>query len=391
MKKTSIVSLICVLALCCALLSGCMAEVMEVSILPDGSGTAKIQVGFTEEAIESLKQAQQMTEEEVAEMVPFTYNGVEYHGNVEDHNFQTIEELNSVLRGGEAESQAESVIKVVQNEDGSFNLRVLAGQIEADAETMKQDYMNEMGLSEEEATELVQSMVVLYRFTLPDKVVQVSGLTEGITIEDCVLTIDALAMSTEAAGAPDYEFSTSKEPKRVLAVYFQDVMTEDWFAPAVYTMARGGIVQGIGDHLFDPEGTLTYAEFCQIVARATMLETGEENGYWAAKAIQNCVDAGFIPDRGTVCEENYDVAIPREAAIAAIAEMNGGMPLAKANGAIVEADIPDYESISAEYQEKILEAYRVGITQGIDESRTFDPLATLTRAEICQLFYNIIA
>jgi len=389
MKKMRAVSLLCILALCCTLLSGCMAELMEVTINEDGSGTAKIQVGFTEEAIENLKLSQQMTEEDIKEMVTFTHDGVEYQGNVEEYTFQTVEELNIILQGGEEVVQPESVVKMVQNEDGSFNLRILAGQIEADAETMQQGYMLEMGLTEEDAAALVESMIVLYQFTFPDKVVQVSGMSEGVMIQENTLTIDAFAMSDQAVGMPDYEFSTSKEPKRVLAIYFEDVKEGDWFAPAVYTIARAGLVQGIGNHLFDPEGTLTYAEFCQIMARATGLETGEENGYWAAKAVKNCVDAGFIPDRGVVSEVNYDVAISREAAIAAITEMNGGSPLAKANGAITEADIPDYAAISAEYQEKILEAYQVGITQGIDESKTFDPMATLTRAEICQLLYNI--
>jgi len=156
MKKMRAVSLLCILALCCTLLSGCMAELMEVTINEDGSGTAKIQVGFTEEAIENLKLSQQMTEEDIKEMVTFTHDGVEYQGNVEEYTFQTVEELNIILQGGEEVVQPESVVKMVQNEDGSFNLRILAGQIEADAETMQQGYMLEMGLTEEDAAALVE-------------------------------------------------------------------------------------------------------------------------------------------------------------------------------------------------------------------------------------------
>ncbi|MBR5152062.1 MAG: S-layer homology domain-containing protein [Clostridia bacterium] len=389
MKKWRIVSVICLLALSCVLLSGCMAEVMNVVIHEDGSGTAKIQVGFTEEALESMKQAQQMTEEEEKELVPFTYNGAEYFGNVEDYTFADLEELNVILQGGEEAEDGDLVMFFAKNEDGSMNMRIRAGQIEADNEQIAQQYMYEMGLDEETATELAESMVMLYEFTFPEPVVQVAGATEGITIDGNVLSITATEMNTSAAGMPDYEFSTAKEPKRVLGVYFEDVKAGDWFAPAVYNMARVGLVQGVGNHLFDPEGILTYAEFCQILARALSMETGEENGYWAAKAIKSCIDAGWMTSLGDIKEEVYDVAISRENAIAVVAEINGGYLLTKADESITEEQIPDFASIAPEYQEKILDAYRVGITQGVDESKTFDPKATLTRAEICQLLYNI--
>jgi hypothetical protein len=52
------------------------------------------------------------------------------------------------------------------------------------------------------------------------------------------------------------------------------------------------------------------------------------------------------------------------------------------------ADIPDYESISAQYQSDILAAFNSGITTGVNSSRTFLPSNHLTRAQICQLLYN---
>ena len=56
---------------------------------------------------------------------------------------------------------------------------------------------------------------------------------------------------------------------------------------------------------------------------------------------------------------------------------------------IVESDIPDFADIKAGYRANILEAYKVGITNGMDSSRTFNPKGELTRGQICTLFYNL--
>ena len=51
--------------------------------------------------------------------------------------------------------------------------------------------------------------------------------------------------------------------------------------------------------------------------------------------------------------------------------------------------IPDYDEISPVYKESIKEAYKYGITSGMDDAHTFAPKSLLTRAQICQLFYNL--
>ena len=56
---------------------------------------------------------------------------------------------------------------------------------------------------------------------------------------------------------------------------------------------------------------------------------------------------------------------------------------------ITGLDIPDYNQISAEYRSNVLKAYNIGITGGVDSNRTFAPAANLTRAQVCQLFYNL--
>ena len=52
-------------------------------------------------------------------------------------------------------------------------------------------------------------------------------------------------------------------------------------------------------------------------------------------------------------------------------------------------DIPDYDQISPEYQDTIMNAYNFNITDGMKADHTFVPQGTLTRAQVCQLFYNL--
>ena len=52
---------------------------------------------------------------------------------------------------------------------------------------------------------------------------------------------------------------------------FTDVITDQWYAPYVGTANTYGIVNGVGDGRFNPEGTITRQEAAVMVARAAGL------------------------------------------------------------------------------------------------------------------------
>ena len=52
------------------------------------------------------------------------------------------------------------------------------------------------------------------------------------------------------------------------------------------------------------------------------------------------------------------------------------------------ANIPDIDSVDAQYREGVKLAYQYGITSGVDAKGTFNPKSPVTRAEICQMIYN---
>ncbi len=375
MKK--ILALIVTVCLCVSL-TGCMAVVQEFTIQEDGSGTITVAMGYTEEGWQLLQQMEQMEQEQgepvseinLEDYTAFQYNGVTYYGEVAQESFDSLTALNQ-----NSAIQDVGIFAFSENEDGDIVLTMTVSEQAEEEPVAEEDAMTE---------EMLESMVVVYQFNFPYPVVQTAGPAHGVTITDNQLKLDCMAIDQNGESGTIYTFVSGKSAN---TIQFDDVKQDDWFCPAVMSLAKGGLVLGVSDNLFDPEGTLTYAQFCQILARAKNLKTGEANGYWAYDAIDSCVKEGYIISLGEITEENYDVAIPRQAAVS-------GMYLAKKDSLanpinLSNADIPDYEEISAEYKDNVLAAYQFGITKGVDEIGTFLPQRSLTRAEICQLFYNL--
>lgn len=370
MKK--ILASVLIIALCCMSLTGCLGLIGEVQINEDGTGVAKWSEGMTKEYLEYNKE----TDEAISEMTEFTYNGTKYYGTVHESTFKNAENFAKGM-----DLQNEDIAKLIQHDKGQFTLLIkLTPEETKDVDAQ----ISEMYFSEEEQAEIkkfTEGIVVVYEFDFPTEVKQTRGPVDGVKIDGKHIVIDMLALNKVIEGEVTLEFTTV-EPKA-----FTDVVQTAWYYDAVTMMARGGLVAGIGNDMFNPEGTLTFAEFCQILARAKGIETGEENGYWAYKAVAGCIQAGYILDRGEITPANYNVAIPREAAVAA-------MYLAKPSSVrvvkkYIAEDIPDYADIAPEYQENILKAYNCLITTGVDTQRTFLPKNSLKRGEVCQLFYNL--
>lgn len=81
---------------------------------------------------------------------------------------------------------------------------------------------------------------------------------------------------------------------------FTDVDPDAWYATAVSTLARMGILRGKGDNVFDPDAKITRAEFAVIAARFDQLETGTvsfpdvASDHWAYKEIVSAATKGWV-------------------------------------------------------------------------------------------------
>lgn len=83
-------------------------------------------------------------------------------------------------------------------------------------------------------------------------------------------------------------------------VTFADVAADAWYAPYVRVIQAAGIVNGVGDGKYDPNGVVTWAQIITILTRFVepqkcTLQHNQYNG-WATQAIQTAVANGWIKD-----------------------------------------------------------------------------------------------
>lgn len=400
--------MLAIAAMIVTMLTGCMAEIGEISINEDGSGTIKMTAGFTKESLELIAQQEGGDLSELTEEYkPFVYNGVTYYGETQEETFSSLDELQqSNMEPVEAISSEDGLqILPVEGEYGKFKILITLDKNSEDLSDMTEDMKEEIQmynseLSEEELAEIMQSMVIILKIKLPSNIRQIQGgQIDGITIDKDTLTFDIPKVSSADRATLDevYEFTNSETavPTKVTienpkTQRFSDVNPGDWCYDAIEYMAESGIVNGVGNGKFDPNSSITYAQFCQIIAGTFQLPTGEMNDYWAYTAINSCIDEGYISSRGDINSTNYSAVVTREVATAGIYRAYTDSVSKVYNKGITAKDIPDYDKISPEYRDDIVNAYDIGLTNGVDENRTFNAQSVLTRAQVCQLIYNVL-
>lgn len=378
------IALILTLVMCCTLMTGCVGEIATVKIEPNGSGTIDMQFGFTDEAIETMV-ALGTGPKEIEHYKPFVYNGVTYYGETIKQKFNNVSEFNDIMNGNAGVTPKEiaentGAFNLAIDEMGAFNFTL---DVSASEENIGVDVSE---YTEEEIKTLTENMQILFTLTFPANVTQVEGEKNGVKINGNTIKLDFLKMSENEGMRYRFITGIPNETK------FTDVADSFWASNAINSLANGGLVSGIGNNQFAPNRVLTRAEFYQILARSTGLKTGTENDYWAYTAIKSCGNFGFIlKPFDEITEEEFNVPILREEAVAALimARDYNETSLEQVSGPIMSIDIPDYAEIDDLYKKAVLTGYEFGVTNGVDSKKTFNPKGELTRAQGCQMFYNL--
>lgn len=169
---------------------------------------------------------------------------------------------------------------------------------------------------------------------------------------------------------------------------FDDVPTSYWAYTEITTLNEGGLINGYGNGSFGPKNSFSIAHMATIICNAKGYETGVENGYWAYKAVDYCVNTLYcLPSQGAINATNYGKDCTRELAIYML--MKGLGPVDEDGYKNVQAEaIPDYGQISLAYRSTILEAYCYGITNGTDSNGTFNPQGTLNRGQAAVIMFR---
>ena len=158
-------------------------------------------------------------------------------------------------------------------------------------------------------------------------------------------------------------------------VGFEDVSENDWYAGAVHYVAAEGIVNGVSTTSFAPSGTVDRGTVATMLARLAGQDT-EGGAEWYTKgmewAIANNIAQGTDPAE----------AVSRQEIIAMLWRT---LDEPEAAGSL---DGYSDASLTAGWaQEAMAWAVGAGVIQGHSSTR-LDPLGTLTRAQLAQIFFN---
>ena len=197
-----------VMAMLAALLSGCMYESIGAKIAEDGSGTMTMTVGYTEAAIEAMKENGADTTD-IEALDKLEKDGVTYYVTTAEKTFASLEELNTLLNNPsadaddedadmmqQAESMSNTTITIEKDEDGCFitTIKIKATDDEEDADTAA----DQADMSDEDLEKLTAGLVIEMSFEFPYDVKQTAGPATGVKIDGKTLILDCVALGEDA-------------------------------------------------------------------------------------------------------------------------------------------------------------------------------------------------
>ena len=177
----------------------------------------------------------------------------------------------------------------------------------------------------------------------------------------------ALTFTAVWANMPDITPTEPVEPVEPTELPFTDVPASAWYYDAVKTVYEVGLMNGVTDTEFDPDGTLNRAMFWTILARASGVDT-DGGATWYAVAQQWAVENGVSDGTDAMG------ALTREQLVTMLWRLNGEPVV---NYLITT---PDADQISSWALEAMRWAASTGLIQG-DENGCLNPTATCTRAQ----------
>lgn len=171
---------------------------------------------------------------------------------------------------------------------------------------------------------------------------------------------------------------------RTYSGQFTDVSSSAWYYENVKDCYELGLMNGTGDASFSPTGMFTVAEALTIAGRLHNIYNGgsgtlpSTSSDWQQNAANYCLSSGIIT-AGQF--DNYS----RNATRAEMAELfAAALPDSEWAPINSVTELPDV-SASTNYYEAIFKLYNAGIVTGSDGFGTFQPHASVSRAEVAAL------
>lgn len=210
--------------------------------------------------------------------------------------------------------------------------------------------------------------------------------------------ISLLLVIVLLAGIAVFPVSASAAPT------FSDVPADFWAYDAIEEMAEKGIVSGMGNGKFEPNGSVTTAQFATMLVGAFFPEElrGDTRTYpaWYGKTMHIALEEGLLNRLPAIYTftmagdvEQWDGRFVnnrmtrKEMAMMLTNYLKDHIPLDEDTFRSIDMlELPDYYSIiesCQDYYYAIQLVYSYGIIRGVDEAGTFDGNGLMTRAQAC--------
>lgn len=194
---------------------------------------------------------------------------------------------------------------------------------------------------------------------------------------------------------------------------FSDVPQDHWANPYVEAMTQKGVVTGVGNGRFNPDGNLSTAEFAVMLTQAFCPEAvadPEEGGAWWEPYLDAAWSAGYLIDTtagfsyidgiwdvtytdGTWNEDvvtepmtRYDMA---QAMYNTVVAEGMALPTDEQREA-AQAAIGDFASIPEDYESAVVAMYALGYLSGVNASGDFGGEGAMTRAQSCVVMSKLL-
>lgn len=223
---------------------------------------------------------------------------------------------------------------------------------------------------------------------------RVALLVLGIT----TATVAPVVISTPASSQNTVPTTTpSATPSPTSTVNLSDVTSDYWARPFIQALADNNVISGFPDGSFRPNQSVTRAEFAALIQKAfgnqnriRQLSAGGFSdvpaGYWAASAIQNAYEIGFLSGYpGNVFRPNQQ--IPK---VEAIVSISNGLGLSASDTSTLSTYYTDASAIPNYAVSSVAAATQASLVVNYPDVKQLNPQQALTRAEAAALLYQAL-
>ncbi len=174
--------------------------------------------------------------------------------------------------------------------------------------------------------------------------------------------------------------------------FFSDVNDSDWFYESAFYVWSNGLFQGIGEHEFSPQGSMTRAMFITVLGRMAEIDTASfteislfrdvEAKQWYTPYVQWATKLGITTGIGNDQFDPEGLISREQMAVMTVRFFEAmGIPLPEPQREGVPSDWDDVEEYAKDAVQKLWQA---GMLQG-DENGQINPQQQANRAEAATL------